>query len=323
MTVRNIGQPTGLEIAADNLPVLLDFPERISIEFTNCCNLKCCMCPRHLMKGKQGYMSFDLYKKIIDEISQYKPMALVPFFRGESMLHPEFIPMLEYAKNSGIAPIQFASNATRLTKEIAEALVDLEIDFISFSIDSINPETYAQIRLNGKLDQVLKNIEYFCDYRARKNSQLPEVQVSIVRTRTNQTEIDEFVNYWRNRVDRVRLFEQHTADGNFGSVGALKDRYEFPRRLACHKIFQEMNIYWNGQAALCCHDWDRTIQIGDLTTQSVKEIWKGSRYRRIRETHLKDFENMEELCKNCDQWKAYYLPQSKGTLGETYFPDEF
>ena len=322
MTVQKMGQLTGPEIASDNLPKLLDFPERISIEFTNCCNLKCSMCPRHLMKGKQGYMEFDLYKKIIDEISQHKPLALVPFFRGESMLHPDFIRMLEYAKKAGITPIQIASNATRLTKEIATALVDLEIDFISFSIDSINPATYANIRVNGKLDQVLKNIEYFCEYRLQKKSKLPEVQVSIVRTETNQDEIDEFVKYWRNKVDRVRLFEQHTADGNFGSVGALKDRFQFPRRLPCHKVFREMNVYWNGQVALCCHDWDRTEMIGDLNTHTVAEIWKGQRYTGIQATHLTDLDNMEELCKNCDQWKAYYLPQLQGTLGETYFPDE-
>jgi len=300
------------------LPKLKNFPERVTIELTNRCNLACTMCPRHLMEGNLGSMSFDLFKKIIDEISGYKPVALIPFMRGESMLHRDFIPMMEYAKSKDIGPIQIATNASMMKKEIAEALVDLEIDFVSFSIDSIDPETYAEIRVHGKLEKVLANIEHFINYRAKKKSVLPEIQVSVVKTGQNQDQVDGFVKHWQGKVDRIRVFEQHTSDGNFGSIGTLKDKFKFDRRLPCHKVFNEISIYWNGEIALCCHDWDRKNSIGNVSENSIAEIWKNKRYEWIRLTHTDQPDKMEKLCKNCDQWKAFYLPQGMGTLGDVF-----
>jgi len=276
------------------------------------------MCPRHLMKGRLGNMSFDLYRRIIDEIAGYPKTALIPFYRGESMLHPQFIDMLAYARRKNIRPIQFTTNATRMKPEIARALIDLEIDFVSFSVDSINPETYASIRKGGRLEEVLENIEYFCEYKNLKAKARPEIQVSVVRTDDNEDEIADFVKYWRRRVDRVRVFERHTGDGNFGSVKAPAKEYSFEKRLPCLKVFNEISIYWNGQAALCCHDWDRTRPIGDVSRNSIREIWHNEAYEFIRRTHLKDIDDMEELCKNCDQWKAYYLPQGVGAIGELH-----
>ena len=277
------------------------------------------MCPRQLMRANLGQMSFELYKKIIDEISEYAGVTLIPFFRGESMLHRQFVEFVAYARNKGIEHIQFTTNATRLKKHIAEALIDLEIDFISFSIDSIDPDTYASIRRGGQLKKVLENIDYFCKYRIARGKEKPEIQVSVVKTIENQDQIDDFVAFWRPRVDRVRVFEKHTGDGNFGSVESIKEKYVFEKRLPCQKVFNEISIYWNGQVALCCHDWDRKREVGDVNKSSIRDIWHNETYRHIRRTHLTDFDDMEDLCKNCDQWKAYYLPQGIGSIGDLYF----
>ena len=39
----------------------------MQIESTNICNAKCVFCPRDEMHRRQGVMSFDLFKKIVDE----------------------------------------------------------------------------------------------------------------------------------------------------------------------------------------------------------------------------------------------------------------
>ena len=84
------------------------------------------------MEARPGHMEWELYTKLIDEMAEHPGTAMVPFFRGESMLHPKFIPMLAYAKEKGIGPIQCTTNATRMKPEYARALVDLRIDFVSF-----------------------------------------------------------------------------------------------------------------------------------------------------------------------------------------------
>lgn len=46
-------------------------PDRMYIESTNICNLDCVMCPTGLkqVKRPKGYMDFDVFKAIVDEMA--------------------------------------------------------------------------------------------------------------------------------------------------------------------------------------------------------------------------------------------------------------
>lgn len=299
-----------------NIPKAGKFPERITLELTNNCNLECTMCPRIYMKGSRGFMSVSLFYKIIEEISMHNNVALVPFFRGESLLHPEFIKMMKYVKTKEISPVQLTTNATIMTEDIARALIDIELDFISFSIDSIDYDIYGNIRKGAKLHDTLKNIEILSDIRRKRRQDKPEIQVSVVKTESTIDKIDEFVEYWRNRVDRVRVYKEHSKDGNFGSLSKNCIVTTSEVRLPCLKPFSDFIIYWDGSVALCNHDWERTDAIGDVNDTTIERIWNNEKYRMIRNAHIHDHSRLEELCRRCDHWKAYYLPQQQ--IGELY-----
>jgi radical SAM protein with 4Fe4S-binding SPASM domain len=273
------------------------------------------MCPRKYMTGPKGYLSFSLFTEIIDEIAERENIALVPFFRGESLLHPRCIEMLAYAKRKGVGPIQFATNGTLMTENVAHGLIDLEMDFVSFSLDSIDPKDYSQIRKGADLGTVLRNIEFFCSLKEKRERSKPEIQVSVVKTSNTSDGIEDFVNFWQQRVDRVRVYEEHSQDGNFGSLSKEEGDAVYEERKPCLKVFTDMVIYWNGSVALCNHDWDRTESLGNVQENSIYEIWHSNTYKRVREAHLGQSE-LEELCKGCDHWKAYYRKES--LIGELY-----
>jgi len=281
------------------------------VELTNHCNVSCVMCPRRHMKGPRGYISPALFKKIINEMAEHDEIALVPFFRGESLLHPGCVEMLKYAKTKNIAPIQFTTNATLLTEDVSIALMDIGIDFISFSVDSVDPEIYRSIRRGADLKKVLKNIETFCAVKRKRSASKPEIQVSVVRTENTRDRIDEFVGFWEDRVDRVRVYEEHSQDGNFGSLSQDKSPVH---RLACMKPFTDMVIYWDGSVALCNHDWGRKNHIGNVNLNSISEIWTSEAYERIRSSHRENGA-LEDPCHHCDHWKAHsFSPTQIGDL---------
>src|SRR5919199_4591880 len=56
-----------LAAGRDRAPIL---PEIVQIESTNICNAKCVFCPRDDMHRRQGVMSFDLFRKIVDECAE-------------------------------------------------------------------------------------------------------------------------------------------------------------------------------------------------------------------------------------------------------------
>jgi MoaA/NifB/PqqE/SkfB family radical SAM enzyme len=298
------------------IPEAGQFPGRITLELTNHCNLNCTFCPRKLMEKHQGYMDTGLAKRLIDEMAEYLPVSLVPFFRGESLLHPDWAEILEYAKSRGVGPIQLTSNGMRLGQEASRKILDLEIDFISFSLDTVDPEIYEQTRRGSQYEKVVQNILQFVELKQQKEGGLPQVQVSSVATELHRPGMEDFVAFWRPLVDRVRVYIEHSQDGHPGSIAEFLP--PFPRRLPCWKPYTDMIVYWDGQVALCNHDWTRnTAQaLGNVAQQSIAKVWNSPAYENVREVHrLGDVSSLPP-CDHCDHWKMFYL--EPGYLGELH-----
>ena len=278
-----------------------NFPKRVTVELTNKCNLSCKMCPRKFLKNEIGFMEFYLFKKIIDEVSLINiNTPLVPFFRGESLLHPNFLNMIKYAKDKGIKPIQLATNATLLSSNISEELIKMKLDFISFSL-----------HLKNEKEDVIDNIKNFIKIKKDMKSKLPETQVSIVKTQKLKKYIPSFVKKWLNIVDRVRVYEEHSKDGLFGS---LSKKY-IKERKPCLKVLTDIVIYWNGNVGLCNHDWERVDFIGNVSKQSIADIWNSEKYHKIRK-QVWENDISDLICSHCDHWQVYYVPQN--IIGELY-----
>lgn len=289
------------------------FPSRVILELTNRCNLSCAMCPRQYTNFRKGFLKYDLFKKVIDEISEYPGTGIIPFFRGESLLHPDFIPMLRYIKSKKISPVQLSTNATLLNEKMSAAILDSGIDFISFSLDGFNERIYNKIRRGADFGLIVRNIENFL--KKKRKRALPQTQVSLVETRLTKKTIPDFVARWIDLVDRVRVYKEHSSGGRFGS---LKDgnRSEMQIRKPCLKLVTEIAIYYNGDVAICNHDWNRKQFIGNAAKQTLRDIWNNRHYQALRRIHFEGDVRRGTVCYGCGQWKAYY--SKDGLIGKLY-----
>ena len=300
----------------------LSFPNRVTIEVTNRCNIHCGFCPRNLFDMKQGDMDEELFCKIIDECSKHLPVCGVLFFRGEPLIFSKLVKYIKYAKKKGLAPIQIASNGLALDEGLADELLDCGLDFISFSMDTTNNEVYSRFRRNSNLDKATKNVIKFINKaEARKIMGLPvpEIQVSSVDIVEYQPYKQEFIDFWTKHSDRVRIYLESCSDGNFGSIED-KNILSFSNRMPCRKVFTDMIIYYNGDTALCNHDWNNNLGLGNVTLQSIFEIWNSEKYIKLREYH-KNPNGFDSgiICDTCDQWKIDYADGK--LLGELYYKE--
>jgi MoaA/NifB/PqqE/SkfB family radical SAM enzyme len=293
-----------------------DFPGRITLELTNRCNLNCTFCPRRYMEKERGFMDTALAMRLLDEMAEHSPVAVVPFFRGESLLHPEWFDILCHSQKASVGEIQFTTNASLLTPENAEKILDLELSFISFSLDTVDETLYNASRRGANYGQTLKNVLNFLERRDARGVKT-RVQVSAVETPEHQPGMDAFVEFWRDRADRVRVYVEHSADGQPGSID--QPMQEFDNRLPCHKVFTDMVVYWNGQVACCNHDWTRQVNgtpLGDVSKDGMAKVWQGDAYRALRQAHASGVLDGVAPCNGCDHWKMYYT--KAGFLGRTY-----
>jgi len=282
---------------------MLDFPQRIEIELVSDCNLRCTYCPRHHLDGLNGYIDFNLFKKIIDEAASYKDRIIVLHRRGESLLHKNFIEICEYVKGK-FKEIQIATNGTCLNDEKSSAIID-SLTFISFSIDV--PEVYNKTRYPAQYKSVEEKILRFIEL----NKGTVKTQVSMVQTDETQTShVEEFKSLWHDKVDRVRIYQEHSKDGQFGSLTSKR-----PERKPCVMPEYEMLIYCDGKAGRCNHDWNGD-PMGDTNKNSLFEIWHSSKYNDLRNQH-KTLTFTDNVCQKCDSWYPEIGIQGTGdTVGK-------
>jgi len=278
------------------------FPKRLEIELASSCNLRCAYCPRRYLGDLSGYMDFALFRKVIDEASRRPDTVIALHRRGESLLHPEFNAMMGYVAGK-FKETQLATNATLLTEDKFEPIVK-GLSFLSFSLDA--PAGYDKRRAPARYEAVERGIMEFL----RFNKGRVRTQASMVRTaETEEGEVETFTNIWRGRVDRVRIYEEHSVGGVFGAM-----RHPRRKRKACVMPFYELLIYDNGMVGRCNHDWDGE-PMGDANIDTISEIWRSERYMRLRDQQRK-LEFHDKVCANCDCWYAEIGKQGTGDIIE-------
>jgi len=276
------------------------FPQRIEIEVSNSCNLCCTYCPRQYLNKPRGFIDRRLFEKIIDEASLYSETTLVLHRRGESLLHPDFINMCGYVKGK-FADIQLATNATLLDNSNSKAIIEA-LSFISFSIDV--PQVFNKTRLHAEYIDVERRIFNFLALNKRKI----KTQVSLVKTKdTGSDNIEIFKKKWAGKVDRVRIYEEHSINGVFGSL-----RRPRQRRNPCIMPDYELLVYYDGKVGRCNHDWNGE-PMGDVRLQKISEIWCSDKYEKLRHQQA-GLEITDEVCANCDSWYAEAGIQGTGEV---------
>jgi radical SAM protein with 4Fe4S-binding SPASM domain len=271
--------------------IVPSFPKRIEIELAGACNLQCTYCPRRFVEALDGFIDYSFFVRLIDEIEIHPETILVLHRRGESLLHPQFLDIMKYVK-AKFKEVQLATNATLLNKARSQAIIE-SVTFLSFSIDT--PRLYEDTRRPAKYMNIEKKILCFLDMNRNQGNPV-KTQVSMVKTpQVSAADLYTFKEIWASRVDRVRIYEEHSANGNFGSLDHIRHG-----RKPCVMPFYEMLIYYDGKIGRCNHDWDGE-PLGDLNQKRINEIWHSEIYDNLRRQH-QTLKIEDSVCAKCDSW---------------------
>lgn len=273
-------------------------PLHIDIELTNICDLNCIMCERKFMRRQKGKMSLEMFQHIIQECNKIGVDSVKLNLWGESTLHKQLIDMVRYAKEHSQLILQFNTNANRLAPSTSEGLINAGLDKLTISLDGVTKETYEKIRCGGNFDLVMSNIEALSYLKKKMNSIFPQVTLQIIQMKNNENEISRFVDYWKDKVDRISLTK----------IGATIDYDEIiklsiketksKRRTPCFQLWRRLSIFWDGTVTVCCCDYDGFLAIGDIRRNNLVELWHSKELSRLRERHKKlDFHGL--VCERC------------------------
>ncbi len=274
-------------------------PLNIDIELTNCCNLRCTMCPSTIYGyKKKGYMSEDLFKKIIDEASAIGVPAVKLIWRGESLLHPKLIDFIKYAKGKGIIDVLLNTNATLLTPKMSEQLIRSGLDKLFFSFDSPYKDKYEAIRIGADYNVVINNIITFQVIRRQIKSNKPITRVSLVKMSQNDKELEDYVKLFQPYVDCITytdaFYLEKAPQNQMMSQNVKRD-------FCCPMLWQRLVISWDGLCYPCCRDEMELYCIGNANIESIKDIWKSNKLESLRLAHISGMWDNYKMCNICQK----------------------
>ena len=67
----------------------------------------------------------------------------------------------------------------------------------------------------------------------------------------------------------------------------------------CINPFRQLNVLFNGECIICCHDWNRATVVGNARTQSLKEIWNSQRINEVRRLVIGKKYDQIAACRDC------------------------
>jgi len=273
-----------------------DFPDQVYIELTNACNARCTICATPSMKRKRSVMSFDLFRKIVDECARRRARRILPFLHGETLLVPGVLDYFRYIRKASPAShLNLTTNGSRLDAEISETLLQEDLlDSVIVSVDGADKPTFEGIRLGLDFAQVRSYVLHFIQRRYQLGKLTPRVSVAMVTVEENKHCRKQFEEVWR-AADEVRFSVYFNWAGKLDNGGRTPHKVNF-----CERIYHYITILADGRVALCCFDSEATYSVGDVSRQSIHEVWHSEAFNEKRAwLYDKDFDRLK-LCGQCD-----------------------
>lgn len=304
--------------------IVPNFPINLDIHITNICNLKCPFCPRTWKdlageyQGKLGFMDMDLFKKIIDEAVAEGVKAVHFTGNGEPLLHRDLERMIKYAREKGVLEILMHTNATLLTKNRSEILLEAGIHRLVISFDSPTKQTYERLRVGANFEKTLNNIKRFVMLRNKKGYIYPFVRVQMVDQGANKDERNLFDALFSEIADSVsHVFyipynggpNVHVPSDVINGNSMLIGKRRLVNKFKCKYLWQRLIVEWNGEVYPCFYN-DKLL-LGNAQEERIVNIWKGDRIQKLRLLHSKGLYNTNSECRECGRQYEIYEDNNK------------
>lgn len=280
----------------------LEQPLSLFIDPSDVCNFKCNFCFQHYQKIEKNILTMDIFEKIVRDMKEFsapfKAVHLNGF--GEPLLNQNIVEFVRILKKGKLAEkIEITTNGSKLTKELAEQLVDAGLDQIIFSIYGLDNQAYQKFSsAEVAFEDIYNNIAYL--YSIRKECHL---HAKIAGEYFTKQEQKQFVERFESIVDSYYIDHAINAWPGLKVTNNEKDHmyniFLSDEKKVCPMPFYQMVIHSDGKVSPCCVDYKKGVCVGDITQNSLKEIWNGDKYRKLRQDLLENQSMVGLACEAC------------------------
>lgn len=282
---------------------LPDFPRFIEVQTVTACNARCTVCPHPVVHGElpHGRMTDELFASIVAQCADHQDgLTFAPYLNGEPLIDRHLAARIALVNNTVPAgAVELSTNVSLLDDRRRAELTDVRIDDLRLSVFGFTPETHGRLMPGLRFDRVAANLRALAaDDRWRHSVGV----VGVV-----------LLDHPAVTSEDVELAEKYCADNGFELYrwGTLDRSRNVPgfsngiwreRVIGCeqNRHRERLHVRFDGTVILCCQDWRAEIVVGDLTEQSIMDVWHGPEYTALRDRIEDSRPGMApELCRRC------------------------
>jgi len=296
-------------------------PVVAKIEATNICNGTCRLCPvgrKEPGHRPYGRMSWEMFRRLVDELKGTVVTLDVTNW-GESLLHPQILPMIRYAHDARMYTY-LSTNLHTVRDEHIAGLPATGLDELALSLHGLSPATYAAYQPGYDFEAARETIARFAAARhrhRRRNSM--KIKLNFVVTAVNEHEADDLPAFAaRYGVEYVlsepslnlrfkvspRMAARRTPEAGEiirREVDAWlprRGRHDRPiyrdvlddpaamyspvKRVPCDWPWEKLVINHDGGASICCGGYNPRQDVGHYAGQPIRQLWNSRPYRLCR-----------------------------------------
>jgi len=329
-------------------------PFYVDIDLTERCNLNCLGCPYHnvdkkLLREQKKIpldMPLEVLSRICTELHELGTHTLIFQGTGEPFLHPHFINCVHIGKEYRFHIILY-TNGTCLSKNIIQELSDARLDTLKISLWATSEDQFVKNYPGTKPEifhRLMDGFERLRDFKSKKNSHFPAIQIHFIINSTNYQSVDEIIDMaaragsdfisfspminFRKELDPLILSSEQAqqfqksllqAKSKLTSLSIAHNIDEINTRLKLgHSVWRELPCYvtWyhsriraDGTVQPCGRCTSK-IEFGNVNTNSFKNIWNGPSMRNFR-TSTKTTKGLATLQGKCNCQYCCFVEDNK------------
>ena len=279
--------------------------ERAVIEINGGCNYSCAMCPQSSPGRSKNFLKKmslkDFESNVIDAVNNGAYIINLEG-SGEPTLQSNLAEYVKIVKKYGAKAYIF-SNGMKMRDDYMKAIVDAGVDFFRFSVIGYDNKTYTKWMNSPFFNLVIKNIKEMQKYVEKTNSSCTVAVYHLLLDNNNiEYEKEQYLSLTADLPVEVELWKMHNWSGVYDPAEARKGEIK-----TCGRPFSPDIVIRagglegkTGAVHPCCQVLGRDDEavLGHTSENTIKEIWEGEAYTKLREDHTNG--NYPSFCEGCD-----------------------
>ena len=282
-------------------------PSMMTLELTNHCNAKCTFCTQpDIMQRPKTFMLEEVLDRCVEEIKKYNISEVMLAGMGEPFMYKKVLELIRELKSMGVV-ISVTTNGSLLFVKKPEDIVKSGLDYLLISMDALDTGWLQESKpgIKRPVDKIEADIKAIYDAKKRLNSKYPWIRMKyqILDNSNYMSDKEEEKRLIKSKIgvlcDEVDLRKQHDW------LGEAKDgvgNHTIPKATMdniCNQLVRTIEVGANGDVGLCCMDFDNKVNLGNIMSHNVEEIYNSTKIMKARKMYVNGTIAKHPMCKGC------------------------